>query len=86
LGVAGFAALFNGLAPKRFPPIPVDAGAAGVLPLVAGVPVPPVAVAPPNKPPPVVPLVLVLVPLGPEPKIPPLGLGAGNPKGDPDPI
>lgn len=88
LGVAGFVALSAGLAPpKKFPPsgfVPVDVGAAGLLPPTAGVPVLPVgAVAPPNKPP-VGPLALVLP--GPlRPKMPPLvvaGFGAGNPKED----
>ena len=83
LGVAGFAALSAGLAPpkpKAF--VLVEVGAAGV-----GVPVPVGAVGPPNKPPAVGPLALVLLgPLAPEPKMPPPAVvGFGNPKGDPDP-
>lgn len=81
LGVAGFAALSVGLAPpKKLPPrvfVPVDVGAAGVLPPTAGAPVPPVgAVAPPKKLPPV-------GPPGPKLKMPPpavAGFGAANPK------
>jgi len=68
--------------------VPVNVGAAGVLPTAVGVPVPPVgAVPPPNKPPPVGPLALVVPgPIGPEPNMPPPAVvGFGNPKGDTDP-
>ena len=59
--------------------VPVEVGAAGVVPVGA--------VGPPNKFPLLGPLALVLLgPLGPEPKKPPPAVvGFGNPKGDPNP-